>query len=44
MVVFNIFYNVGVRDENLEYIGFVYFFEYLMFGGFVNIFDYDVLL
>lgn len=44
MVVVNVLYNVGVRDEFLEKIGFVYFFEYLMFGGFVNVFDFDMFI
>lgn len=44
MVVLNVFYNVGFKDELLEKIGFVYLFEYFMFGGLVNVFDFDGLI
>lgn len=44
MVVVNMLYDVGVCDELELKIGFVYLFEYFMFGGFVNIVDFDVLL
>ncbi len=40
-VVLNILYNVGARDENPEQTGFAHLFEHLMFGGSVNIPDYD---
>lgn len=30
-------YYVGFKNENLERMGFVYFFEYLLFEGFKNI-------
>lgn len=44
MVVLNLLYDVGVCDEDFDYIGFVYLFEYLMFGGFIYVFDYDILV
>jgi predicted Zn-dependent peptidase len=34
-------YNVGSRDENPEKTGFAHLFEHLMFGGSVNISNYD---
>jgi predicted Zn-dependent peptidase len=41
MAVMNIMYDVGARDENPEKTGFAHLFEHLMFGGSVNIPDYD---
>ena len=41
MAVVNILYDVGSRDENPEQTGFAHLFEHLMFGGSVNIPDYD---
>jgi len=41
MVVMNIMYDVGARDEDQERTGFAHLFEHLMFGGSVNIPDYD---
>lgn len=41
MAVVNILYNVGARDENPEQTGFAHLFEHLMFGGSVNIPEYD---
>jgi len=41
MAVVNIMYDVGARDENPEKTGFAHLFEHLMFGGSVNIPDYD---
>ncbi|GAA4315137.1 pitrilysin family protein [Mucilaginibacter gynuensis] len=41
MAVVNILYDVGARDENPEQTGFAHLFEHLMFGGSVNIPDYD---
>ncbi|MEJ2003370.1 MAG: pitrilysin family protein [Cyclobacteriaceae bacterium] len=41
IAVVNILYNVGSRDENPEKTGFAHLFEHLMFGGSVNIPDYD---
>ena len=37
----NLLYNVGSRDENANQIGFAHLFEHLMFGGSVNIPNYD---
>lgn len=37
----NILYKVGSRDESEERTGFAHLFEHLMFGGSVNIEDYD---
>ena len=44
MVALNIVYDVGARDEHPEHTGFAHLFEHLMFGGSVNIPDYDALL
>lgn len=44
MVALNILYNVGARDEHPEHTGFAHLFEHLMFGGSVNIPDYDAPL
>lgn len=44
MVALNILYNVGARDEDPEHTGFAHLFEHLMFGGSVNIPDYDAPL
>ena len=41
MVALNILYNVGAKDENENHTGFAHLFEHLMFGGSVNIPDYD---
>jgi predicted Zn-dependent peptidase len=41
MVVMNIMYNVGARDEDPSRTGFAHLFEHLMFGGSVNIASYD---
>ncbi|RXK83842.1 M16 family metallopeptidase [Filimonas effusa] len=41
MAVVNIMYDVGARDENPAKTGFAHLFEHLMFGGSVNIPDYD---
>ncbi|MEQ1675598.1 MAG: pitrilysin family protein [Chitinophagaceae bacterium] len=41
MAVMNIMYDVGARDENPEQTGFAHLFEHLMFGGSVNIPNYD---
>jgi predicted Zn-dependent peptidase len=44
MVAMNILYNVGARDEDPELTGFAHLFEHLMFGGSVNIPDFDTPL
>ncbi|HEX8277988.1 MAG TPA: pitrilysin family protein [Segetibacter sp.] len=41
MAVVNVMYDVGARDENPDKTGFAHLFEHLMFGGSVNIKDYD---
>ncbi|WP_374951168.1 M16 family metallopeptidase [Mucilaginibacter sp.] len=41
MAVLNILYDVGARDENPDQTGFAHLFEHLMFGGSVNIPNYD---
>jgi zinc protease len=41
MAVVNVMYDVGARDENPQRTGFAHLFEHLMFGGSVNIEDYD---
>ncbi|WP_321333272.1 pitrilysin family protein [uncultured Bacteroides sp.] len=41
MVALNMLYNVGAKDENPEHTGFAHLFEHLMFGGSVNIADFD---
>jgi predicted Zn-dependent peptidase len=41
MAAMNILYDVGARDENPAQTGFAHLFEHLMFGGSVNIPDYD---
>ena len=41
IVAFNLLYDVGARDEDPSRTGFAHLFEHLMFGGSVNIADYD---
>jgi zinc protease len=41
IAVMNILYNVGSRDEDPNRTGFAHLFEHLMFGGSVNIPNYD---
>lgn len=41
MVAVNVLYNVGARDESAELTGLAHLFEHLMFGGSVNIPDFD---
>src|SRR5678815_5942379 len=41
MVVVNVIYDVGARDENPHKTGFAHLFEHLMFGGSLNIPEYD---
>ncbi len=41
MAVFNVMYDVGARDENPDQTGFAHLFEHLMFGGSINIPEYD---
>ena len=42
--VVNVAYNVGARDEHPDRTGFAHLFEHLMFGGSVNIPEYDTPL
>lgn len=41
MAVVDILYDVGARDEDPARTGFAHLFEHLMFGGSINIPDYD---
>jgi zinc protease len=41
MAVVNVLYDVGARDEDEQRTGFAHLFEHLMFGGSINIPDYD---
>ena len=41
LVAMNILYKVGARDEDANKTGFAHLFEHLMFGGSVNILNYD---
>src|SRR5829696_825674 len=41
MAVVNVMYDVGARDEDPEQTGFAHLFEHLMFGGSINIPEYD---
>ncbi|MDO3627688.1 pitrilysin family protein [Mucilaginibacter sp. BT774] len=41
MAVLNILYDVGARDEDPDKTGFAHLFEHLMFGGSINIPQYD---
>ncbi|MCF8408227.1 MAG: insulinase family protein [Crocinitomicaceae bacterium] len=44
MAVVNTLYDVGARDESEEKTGFAHLFEHLMFGGSINIPDFDAPL
>lgn len=44
MAVVNTLYDVGARDESPDQTGFAHLFEHLMFGGSVNIPDFDAPL
>lgn len=41
MVALNVLYNVGARDESPELTGMAHLFEHLMFGGSVNVSEFD---
>ena len=41
IAAFNMLYDVGARDENPNKTGFAHLFEHLMFGGSLNIADFD---
>jgi len=44
MAAVNLLYDVGARDETAEKTGFAHLFEHLMFGGSINIPDFDTHL
>lgn len=44
MAVVNIMYDVGARDEDPSKTGFAHLFEHLMFGGSINIEDFETPL
>lgn len=44
LVTMNILYDVGSRDEDPDLSGFAHLFEHLMFGGSVNVPEYDLPL
>ncbi|MCH2231428.1 MAG: insulinase family protein [Crocinitomicaceae bacterium] len=44
LAVVNTLYNVGARDESENKTGFAHLFEHLMFGGSINIADFDTPL
>ncbi|MBS1947961.1 MAG: insulinase family protein [Bacteroidetes bacterium] len=44
MAVLNIIYDVGAKDENPRQTGFAHLFEHLMFGGSVNIGEFETPL
>ena len=44
MAVLNVLYDVGAKDENPKQTGFAHLFEHLMFGGSVNISDFETPL
>ena len=44
MAVVNTLYDVGARDEDENKTGFAHLFEHLMFGGSVNIAEFDTPL
>jgi zinc protease len=41
MVTVNVIYDVGAKDEDPKQTGFAHLFEHLMFGGSINIPEYD---
>ncbi len=41
MIAMNLLYDVGAKDEQPDKTGFAHLFEHLMFGGSVNIPNYD---
>src|SRR5688572_11203710 len=44
MAVVNVMYDVGARDEDPSRTGFAHLFEHLMFGGSINISDFETPL
>ena len=44
MVVVDVLYNVGSKDESPDHTGFAHLMEHLMFGGSVNVPDFDGIM
>lgn len=44
LAVVNVLYDVGARDESEDHTGFAHLFEHLMFGGSINIPEFDTPL
>lgn len=44
MVAVNVLYNVGARDESPELTGMAHLFEHLMFGGSINVPQFDAAI
>ncbi|HVM87446.1 MAG TPA: pitrilysin family protein [Puia sp.] len=44
MAVLNVIYDVGAKDENPDQTGFAHLFEHLMFGGSINVEEFEVPL
>ncbi|MEQ8575500.1 MAG: insulinase family protein, partial [Fulvivirga sp.] len=44
IAVLNILYKVGSRDEDPDRTGFAHLFEHLMFGGSINVENFDEAL
>lgn len=44
MVAVDVLYNVGARDESRSLTGIAHLFEHLMFGGSINVPDYDKVI
>ncbi len=44
LVSMTVLYDVGAKDEDVEHTGFAHLFEHLMFGGSINIPDFDAAL
>src|SRR5882724_9482374 len=44
MAIVNVLYDVGARDEDPKRTGFAHLFEHLMFGGSINISDFETPL
>ncbi len=42
LIAVNVLYDVGSRDEDPEKTGFAHLFEHLMFGGSLNVPDFDI--
>ena len=44
LCVLNVLYKVGSRNENPDHTGFAHLFEHLMFGGSINVPEFDTEL